>query len=851
MRKAVFLLLAVVGGLLIWFDFDASGSGHEAEPELESEALGTEGALEPSDPAAAIEPAASTDRRRTSDESPATGAPESLIVRVVDRTGSAASGVHLAAWSVLPNGRVHRYAGLALGESTVSGELRVALRRLSAFASERKVAAELLRIGVDEPGCERVLSSVELEAGAEIQLELPPVGSILLKGLGSLEASESLGLSVKGRGHQVRRPWPSNGELLYQHVAIGADYVLFLAEVQERLRGPERPGEQVVLDFATRPTGTIALRVVDQGGVPVDPAELGFHLGAEQPEWRYRTSEPVLRDGAAVFEKVPVGLSFRLRAYEKAVAGRSCTLHFPGPAVHGERVEKTGRFELAPMLVAFVEWPDGSPYSGLLSAVAGTGSISRSISGLRCREGRLSFGLGEKAAGQTLDYARFEAARGLELWRVRYSGPLPLNQPRVDLGRIRLRESPALLSGRVELDGEFRRRPMLTLYVQERRGARTRWKYVRTQSVWDEQVCFALHGEAAAGPVQLRVEGVGGEYLPIDPIRATLGQGDIVLWLRPAASCRASVLLPQGSSAQSLLFQLVSEEHPLDESGDGLDRRSLARVQVSGATAGAPIPLSWTGLVPGKHRFELRQAWGGPVLLRIPGITLKPGGQRPEPLQGIDLREQVQRIRLSFELAGRPVTAAESKAWVLVRGAPGQRQQLVPIGVDGVAHVLSSHGRPLSILPLVPGAECRWVEGIVQDRVIRLRPALELLVKLADGVRVPPGYVVRVMLHRRDAGAHFPGRSGSYFAGSQRVYLRDQSPTERRVDLGESGRAQVLLPSPGSYEIDCWLKQQGKRSRDERLGEPRTMPLRRSSGPLVLDLSQAQLDAAKVRMESR
>jgi hypothetical protein len=464
----------------------------------------------------------------------------------------------------------------------------------------------------------------------------------------------------------------------------------FETRVRLLLAGHPDPG--VAFDAAAPPADPIELRLpacgsavvrAEIGGKPV-PGFRTAWMSVERDEprnernWhgelRVSSSATVGPDGAARFPFVPLGQQYRFGV--DALGGADTVRS--GPINAGQQIDVVlGPRDDAMLLTGTLLGPDRQPLVRQQVIVQLTGPGLRNHNGVRTGDdGRFVLSAGSPRKENRADQITFvHRPKGQPARRGEVAGRT-LRPGLEELGEIVLGEGVTIVSGRLVARGEpWRQRTTLRVErwepADERRPAR--WRRVDgTFEHQDGTGAFSIRGTAAPGRHRLSV--AASNVLPIEPIEFVPGASDLVVEVDPGHGLAASVLLPDGATAEFVTAVLVPAVAPPprpvgDGERGGEDR--LKRQLSSGRRARHHV--AWPAIPDGTYTLELR-LWAYPKpLLVVPDVVLPVPAGGDARLAELDLRPLLRVVTLALhEADGRTPVDGNTIVFPAAQASPAE-----------------------------------------------------------------------------------------------------------------------------------------------------------------------------------
>jgi hypothetical protein len=471
---------------------------------------------------------------------------------------------------------------------------------------------------------------------------------------------------------------------------------------------------------------------------------------------------------------------------------------FDGPTRPGELVRVVLRCaERMPTLVGRLLGPDGAPLASVefegRSTYPGAVDDTIAIRGrtdpsgafrvpLRRPRGEVKTARAELAVPAPPDGRPLLAERAL---------PVPLPAGEIDLGDVTLAGAPVIFAGRVvDAAGEpvYWMMADLALICRQDSGPYVCGWPMRATSDHDGR--FACYGRVPDGEYALSVFGQG--YLRSPFVRLRLGDEHVEVVVRRPGSIAGALVLGEGVPAS--WFRIVADG-PAARPADDLPTETN-RVEVTPRLGGE---FALDGLRPGEVDVRIELAGGGAVLV-VEDVRVHDGAETRDPrLAAIDLSKLIGLFRLSVRA---PDGSAPPRGLVLVR-APGDEaiERALEI-LDGELAFAAAHGA-VDVDVLVPGYRAARVDGLRGAREVVLEPGIEVTLRLADGVELPPdpvelrmGLVPRELSELHELEVVTPAGEPAQLAFYQLANL----PV-----VGPARQVTVILPWEGAFAPMLYL----------------------------------------------
>ncbi len=585
--------------------------------------------------------------------------------------------------------------------------------------------------------------------------------------------------------------------------------ILLEEPVERELDRKSFPAETI--EFVLPPTGSLAVRAVDQQGEPVPlsgVAAISFASdgGSRTPGLGGAdTAQVPLKEGRAWFPYV--GLGERLGIQLGTADGREpVDQAADGPTRPGESVSVDVVVPITPKLVARLLDGEEKPLAKVLVRTAvetlspeGVKRNSDNSSFTTDGDGRIEMVIeGDVPPGGArrllLRHDRDEGGTlGAEL---DLSGALYPGEN--DVGDVKLTLPPLLAAGVVTDTGGalIRGADVRGAYGVRRSESRISWRTLRdARARTDADGRFELRGWSSAPDFAVGVSHVS--YGRSGYVQVPLGSSDVRIELFGAGSIEGRLLVNEGVELRSVRFALY-------RGGDPAQRLDVSRdLEGDGSFVLSQVE-------EGTHTLTLTLRRAGEPLLRFDGVVVRADEVTDDPrLREIDLRGLVYRYLLRVSApGGGPVPAVEasyrppgSEEWEYEHES-GSELELITTS-PALELEVSSGGFRAARLEVAPG-----------EHAITLSPGLPLRFVLEGGMPpLPEGYALAIRLDRADAS---------------RMY------SEQAV-FGTNGEALVFVPGPGTYRVKASLyatDERGSRSRGLVVESPREI--------LVADVAREQ-----------
>lgn len=403
--------------------------------------------------------------------------------------------------------------------------------------------------------------------------------------------------------------------------------------------------------------GSVAARVVDARGqaLPDRPAML-VHLSTDRSAGNHDGETSIWDFAVAGKVEFPyIGVGTALVAYAGR-AGEDTTVHTPGPATHGARVEIALSFQKHTTgLRGRLLGDDGQPVplARLLFVAHAPVPFANSWHATTRADGTFLCDIDPDDLGPVT------AVRALAWRDERHLGgstPIEVRRDTVtDAGDLTLVPGAAIASGVVVGDGP--RLPELHAWVerQANRGGRSYWDHTQELSVDiadDGRFTIRDAGQPLDRPLRLRVGAAGCREVP--PLPFQPGQHDLRIELHSGVTLRGRVLVDPEFVAMTdgVHARLLQNGEPLD---GGVFARSTEWSVVA------------HGLQPGTATLVLDAA--GIELAREENLVIAAGTVDPR-VDPLDLRGRLQSLRLrAVDAAGKVVDCRAEVAFRDLRTA--------------------------------------------------------------------------------------------------------------------------------------------------------------------------------------
>lgn len=560
-----------------------------------------------------------------------------------------------------------------------------------------------------------------------------------------------------------------------------------LFEPPVELRFPADPWPSEALELVLPPAGALVVVVLDERGEPLASGKrdvelrLARELQAGTKIWRERAqvSAPI-EAGEARFAAVGLGLACTV-SYDDRPDHPPAELELDGPLRAGEELRVELRLPASEGFVALrVLAPDGSPLAAAqveasLVRQIGGGSFSSGETHTTDGAGRLVLPVREGwSEGQVRKYTLLhrptdgpECQGDVDLSRELAPGTS-------ELGDVALRPRPVLVAGRVlDRDGKG---VAASLTVERRygEGENEDWAHVAWSDA-GEDGRFVFYDEPPDTPLRLSID--SDEHQPIDPREFAAGTSNLEIVLTRGVGLRGSVLVPAGMSPLAIQVEARGASER--------DRRSTA-VDASG-------DFELTGLAPGTYEVEFSLRPTDQLLFGVSAVQAR-GGEDDPRLAQVDLRAHARRVLLTVRASdGSPAAGG----WVHVRN--GRAWEQVAFVIEGgTAEVLvPATGSDVEIS--VPGHRTLFLDGLADDREVRLESAFRVRCELAPDVPLPEDGGLQLRLVP-DGGE--PGSSHySLYRAHEQVGWFSTAFGDDENTFDERRALEVAVPGPGTYRV--------------------------------------------------
>jgi hypothetical protein len=418
-----------------------------------------------------------------------------------------------------------------------------------------------------------------------------------------------------------------------------------------------------------------------------------------------------------------------------------------------------------------------------------------------------------------------------------------------DLGPLTLSAGPLVVAGRIESDAaQPGKQWEIQIDVLDTSGANAageRW--VRLHGLVHSALSdgrFEFRGEAK--PTRHRLRVVDPSHLPVEPIEFQPGAADLQIHVSMGHSLAMKVQLPETSMGNRFVARLRPRFAPPAEAAGPEGQTSEDRYSASpwGATA-EPNTRRWAGLPAGTYDLDFQLHGFDELLLHIPAVEVPPPPGGDARLQGIDLRDRLNIVRLSVEFANLH---------------PGQRLptsvRVFPQPQRDASHWRGLSVSPGSLLPMLAGTQelllCQ--EGFMPVRASVDGPELAVVMspwpKIALEFTVPPTLPDGVDLYLSAAAEAAEDDNKQYTLFRDSEPLQDLLHPEVEDAKVEGGVAGLILGDL-SYRLNAYVVDRRRSpSRREVLQtlEPQWLPAGRKQGPIMVSLPAAHLAAVLARL---
>lgn len=419
------------------------------------------------------------------------------------------------------------------------------------------------------------------------------------------------------------------------------------------------------IDLTLPPCGTLRVEVLDELGRPFrGPALVGVREGDSMLEIDTATVGMAWRrveEGAAVFDRVGLGLDLTVTAVDRSIARAGLLTTVPGPMREGEA--QVAGIRLGPPFARvrgsivdagrnpLREWRCRARYSlasaphDVVFATDDTGRFEFSLvrygfenddtSRIPVDRGQLTL---VPEAPELLDPALAEAAIVLDL---ACHGDALGGPGLLELGVLELGSPAVVAAGKVVDDAGA---PVARLDVAVETKLSEVWRrIVGISARTDSAGRFALRGHTAHRPLRLVVRGASSE--PIAPFEFEPGARDLVVVARTAPAVVGRLLVDEGIALEQLVLRPSEELLP------------MARMRAMIAEGTPPVMIAADGKFrivgleqcAGAIEVGLGDGMRGSVaiepLLRFEGVAAGSGESDPR-LAAVDLRRRLRSIEV-------------------------------------------------------------------------------------------------------------------------------------------------------------------------------------------------------------
>ena len=412
-----------------------------------------------------------------------------------------------------------------------------------------------------------------------------------------------------------------------------------------------------------------------------------------------------------------------------------------------------------------------------------------------------------------------------------------------ELGDLHFGGEPLVCGGR--LDGFETKLYGAWLVLEQEAADRStgavRWRsLVQPKVGLGEDGVFMARGRIEPGRYRLRI--TAREYLPVAPIEFALGQGDLVVPMREAASLQCECLLPADTDRRLLAFDLVGGPArrwiPEDEERNGIPADNR-RASVGGSDAAAAT-CRWLAVEPGIYTLRVTLRGSSEPLLEVADVAVPlPAGGDPR-LQPLDLRASLRHVDLRLlDARGQDLSRA---AMVFVQ-PQADPQRWCGARVSGRPAKLPLPMRAQTILVASEG--CRPTTAVVPADVVefamRVDPWPRVEIALADPAVIPEGLQLSIHAQpaasRRSGSYAFP-QGGSRQSGDLAGLFRPEAGSV--VLRRDAPGATVVVGDDGPATLVCYLRR-GDRYRRLARCTPNEVV---AGAPVTITLDAAEIAAA-------
>ena len=409
-----------------------------------------------------------------------------------------------------------------------------------------------------------------------------------------------------------------------------------------------------------------------------------------------------------------------------------------------------------------------------------------------------------------------------------------------ELGDLHFGGEPLVCAGR--LDGYERKRYGADLVLErqetDRRTGALSWRPLEQPKFGlGEGGVFMARGRVEPGRYRLRI--TAREYLPVAPIEFALGQGDLVVPLREAASLQVECLLPADTDASHLVLDLVGGPArswiPEDDDNHGppADNRRGEPSQNRDDAA----TYRWSAVEPGTYTLRVTLRGSAEPVLEVAEVAVpRPAGGVPR-LEPLDLRVAMRHVDLQLlDARGQDATMGakvfllphpDPQRWSGTRLSSQPAKLLLPMRAQSIL-VLGDHSRPTTVV----------VPADVLEFVVRVEPGPRVEITLADPAGIPEGLQLYVHAQppvSRRTGTYLLRDGGSRQAGGLHSLFHPEGSSVVLRRGAPVGTVAVVDDGPSTLMV---YLQRGERSR----GLGRVTPKEVVAGASVT----ITLDAAEV-----
>ena len=378
-----------------------------------------------------------------------------------------------------------------------------------------------------------------------------------------------------------------------------------------------------------------------------------------------------------------------------------------------------------------------------------------------------------------------------------------------ELGDLHFGSEPLVCAGR--LDGFASKGYGAELVLEQaeadRRTGAARWRSIVQPKVGlGEDGVFMARGRVEPGRYRLRI--TARDYLPVAPIEFVLGQDDLVVPMRSAASLQVECLMPADTDVSLLVVDLAGGPARNwiagDEDWNGIPADNR-RAGVFGSRFRATC--QWSAVEPGIYTLRVALRGSSEPLLEVADVAVPlPAGGDPR-LQPLDLQTSLRHVDLKLLDARGHDQAQDAKVFLQPQADP---QRWFGASVSGRPAKLLLPRRAQSIFVASEG--CRpttvLVPADVVEFAVRVEPWPRAEITLADPVVLPEGLQLRI--HAQPAASSRTGsyaltKGGSRQSGGLAALFRPDSSTtllSRSAPVGT-----VAVGDDGTSGLEFYLQR--------------------------------------------